>query len=243
MSDEIIGLYGLLEDLDSFHTAPYGGISRENIPKGKMITEMTPGSEMQNWVKKAWDKGMLKFVERHGGIDYYFDEEKWKKAYEDLVKHRKQVALVNVGQEKETLIFSAMADADWEAEKSMIEAEQMESAINFLVATVHRANAKWWVDPLTGLPKERNIGEALMLCVSELSEALEGDRKDLMDDKLPEYEMFSVEVIDCLIRLFDLLGGLHIEKAGEIFKKKMAYNAHRVDHKLENRILPGGKKY
>jgi hypothetical protein len=43
--------------------------------------------------------------------------------------------------------------------------------------------------------------------VSELSEALEGHRKDLMDDKLPHRKMVEVELVDFLIRAFDMAGG------------------------------------
>lgn len=59
-------------------------------------------------------------------------------------------------------------------------------------------------------PLQRNIGELLMLCVSELSEALEGHRKNLQDDKLPQYKMFDVEIVDCFIRMFDIFGGFNI---------------------------------
>jgi len=47
-----------------------------------------------------------------------------------------------------------------------------------------------------------------MLTTSELAEALEGDRKNLMDDKLPQYKMFDVEIVDTFIRLFDIAGHL-----------------------------------
>ena len=66
--------------------------------------------------------------------------------------------------------------------------------LNYLSERVHIANAKWWVDINTGEPIKRNIGELLMLAVSELAEALEGHRKDLMDDKIPERKMFEVEI-------------------------------------------------
>lgn len=107
---------------------------------------------------------------------------------------------------------------------------------------VHDANTKWWFDINTGEPLERNVGEMLMLCVSELSEALEGDRKDLQDDKLPHRKMFDVELVDCLIRIFDLASAKNIP-LDDIFEEKMEYNARRADHKPENRKLPGGKKY
>jgi hypothetical protein len=74
--------------------------------------------------------------------------------------------------------------------------------------TVHAANKKWWTDLKTGAPLDRNWGEMCMLVVSELAEAMEGDRKNLMDDKLPHRKMFEVELADALIRVLDMLGSL-----------------------------------
>lgn len=107
---------------------------------------------------------------------------------------------------------------------------------------VHQANIKWWRNIATGEPIERNTGELLMLAVSELAEAMEGHRKNKMDDHLPHRKMFEVEIVDCFIRLLDLASarGIDVES---IYLEKMAYNAHRADHKPENRALPGGKKY
>jgi NTP pyrophosphatase (non-canonical NTP hydrolase) len=107
---------------------------------------------------------------------------------------------------------------------------------------VHRANEKWWIDINTGEPLQRNVGELLMLCVSELAEALEGHRKNLMDDKLPERKMFEVELADCVIRILDIAGGLGLDLGGA-YEEKMAYNAQRADHKVENRLKAEGKKY
>lgn len=70
----------------------------------------------------------------------------------------------------------------------------------------HEANKRWWQDPRTGDPIKRNLNELLMLCVSELAEAMEGDRKGLADDKLPHRPMREVELVDFLIRVGDLLG-------------------------------------
>ncbi len=114
--------------------------------------------------------------------------------------------------------------------------------LNEIAARVHKANAKWWVDLHTGEPIQRNVGEMLMLCVSELAEALEGDRKGLADDKLPQYRMFDVEIVDCFIRLFDIAAGLGIN-LDEVFEAKMNFNAIRADHQLANRKAEGGKKY
>lgn len=114
--------------------------------------------------------------------------------------------------------------------------------LNDFADEVHVNNAKWWEDPATGEPIERNVGEMLMLCVSELAEAMEGHRKGLRDDHLPERSMFEVEIVDTFIRLFDLAGGLHLDLNGA-FSEKMEYNRTRADHKPENRLKEGGKKY
>lgn len=111
-----------------------------------------------------------------------------------------------------------------------------------LAARVHQANAKWWIDLTTGERIGRNIGEILMLVTSELAEALEGDRKNLHDDKLPHRKMFDVEVVDATIRLLDIAGAL-IPDFGQIFEEKMQFNATRHDHSIAGRLAAGGKKY
>jgi NTP pyrophosphatase (non-canonical NTP hydrolase) len=116
------------------------------------------------------------------------------------------------------------------------------TTINELCAEVHEANEKWWKSLETGEPIQRNIGELLCLVHSEISEAMEGHRKGLMDDKLPHRPMIEVELADAVIRIFDMAGGLGLDLGGA-FQEKMAYNAVRADHKHENRKAAGGKKY
>lgn len=94
----------------------------------------------------------------------------------------------------------------------------------------------WW-DNTT----ERDIPRLLMLCVSELAEAMEGDRKDLMDTHLPDRKMIEVELADTLIRIFDMAGGLNLDVAGAM-RDKLIYNTTREDHKPEMRAN-GGKAY
>jgi plasmid maintenance system antidote protein VapI len=122
------------------------------------------------------------------------------------------------------------------------ESIQIGKDLNSYSKECHIANQKWWHDIKTGERLNRNFGELIALCHSELSEALEGHRKDLMDDKLPNRKMAEVELADCLIRIFDLAEGFGFDLQGA-YTEKMAYNAQRADHKPENRILPGGKKY
>ncbi|MCA3064729.1 MAG: hypothetical protein ING61_14885 [Rhodocyclaceae bacterium] len=102
----------------------------------------------------------------------------------------------------------------------------------------------WWTDLKTGesLVGKKNVPELLMLVVSELGEAMEGHRKNLMDDKLPHRRMVEVELADAVIRIFDMAGGMGYDVAGAI-AEKLEYNARRADHKPENRTADGGKKY
>ena len=116
-------------------------------------------------------------------------------------------------------------------------------AINRISDTIHNLNEQWWYDINTGLRlPERNVGELLMLCVSELAEAMEGHRKNLDDDKLPHRKMFEVELADCMIRIFDIAGGMRLD-LGSALIEKLEFNSIRADHKIENRKLDNGKKY
>lgn len=87
----------------------------------------------------------------------------------------------------------------------------MNQNLNELAAKVHQANKKWWQDLETGKPIDRNKGELLMLVITELAEACEGIRKNLMDDKLPHRTMEEVEMADAFIRLLDFAGGFEIK--------------------------------
>lgn len=109
----------------------------------------------------------------------------------------------------------------------------------------------WWTELGTGVdltskgyPRVQptvNVGEKLMLITTEVAEAMEGHRKLLMDDHLPDRTMLEVELADAVIRIFDMSGGLGLDVAGAI-ADKLAYNATRADHTLEARRAVGGKK-
>ena len=71
--------------------------------------------------------------------------------------------------------------------------------------------------------EERNIGEALMLVVTELAEAMEGYRHQ--DDA-----NFKEELADAFIRLLDLCGGLNIDIENEIYQKSIVNKNRPYKH-------------
>lgn len=66
----------------------------------------------------------------------------------------------------------------------------------------------------------------IALIHSELSEMVEGIRKDAMDDKLPHRKQEEVELADTLIRMEDYAGTYGLDLGGAR-EEKEAYNASR----------------
>jgi len=121
--------------------------------------------------------------------------------------------------------------------KTALSMHEMQAWLNHFCQLSHGCSrhSGWW-------DGERNFGELISLIHSEISEALEGGRRDLMDDHLPDHSAVAAELADAVIRIGDLAGALGIP-LGTVVVEKMRYNAERADHKRENRSKEGGKQF
>ena len=168
-----------------------------------------------------------------------------------------------------------------------------ESPLRQFFTDVHARNVKagWWSDITNGEPKKRNVGELLILFVTEIAEAYIAWFDNAADDKLKQYPGIGVEMADLGIRWADFCGALaagsillpdpKVRNPGdEIFREivdlamrydamrktpeavgepeqadflpamdvaamidaKLDFNAHRPDHKIENRLKEDGKR-
>ncbi|WJJ54487.1 hypothetical protein PT07_00096 [Pseudomonas phage PT07] len=115
------------------------------------------------------------------------------------------------------------------------------SGFNKMMTGLEVVNRKWNTDLVTGDPIKRDALHMLMLVTTEIAEAAEGVRKDLMDDHLPERKMEEVELADAIIRIMDYANVRGLDVAGAMIEK-IEYNMTRADHKREARLAEGGKK-
>jgi hypothetical protein len=100
--------------------------------------------------------------------------------------------------------------------------------------------AGWYRDPATGADKQRNLGEVIALMHSEISEALEADRKGLKDDKLPHRDGREVEFADCLIRIFDTCRALDLDLTNAFFDHLKRDTEHEEPRTIDSWIPVDG---
>lgn len=77
-----------------------------------------------------------------------------------------------------------------------------------------------------GFWESDNTGEKIALMHSELSEALEADRKNLDAEHIPGFTGVEEELADVIIRILDFAGH-HQLRLGEALSAKIAYNLTR----------------
>ena len=123
---------------------------------------------------------------------------------------------------------------------------EVELAASALRNICHQAafQAGWWGTESSGDPRANPMCFAQKLCLihSEISEAMEADRKRLQDEHLIHRPGREVELADALIRICDLAGAYGLDLGGAV-AEKLAYNATRLDHRPEARAASGGKTY
>lgn len=77
-----------------------------------------------------------------------------------------------------------------------------------------------------GFWQSDNTGEKIALMHSELSEALEADRKNLESEHIPEFSGIEEELADVLIRIFDFARQRDL-RLGAALAAKMQFNLTR----------------
>jgi len=99
----------------------------------------------------------------------------------------------------------------------------------------------WWTNS-KGKKKRADVPRMLCLIHGEISEALEGYRKNQMDSHLPHRTSLEVELADAAIRIGDLCEALGLDLGGAVMEK-LRYNRTRPDHTRAARAARNGKKF
>jgi NTP pyrophosphatase (non-canonical NTP hydrolase) len=120
----------------------------------------------------------------------------------------------NAAAEAHAALANRMADAQQVLGPTLTAALETQAT---LISHFMQAQGFWESD---------NTGEKIALMHSELSEALEADRKNLDAEHIPSFTGVEEELADVIIRILDFAGH-HQLRLGEALSAKIAYNLTR----------------
>jgi len=126
--------------------------------------------------------------------------------------------------------LNKLVDHYYQAEKDSGWQDKLNEVIAVLPEEHHEVVTSWY------------RATQIALIHSEVSEMLEGLRKDTMDDHLPHRKTEEVECADTLIRLFTFAKARGFDLAGAVYEKG-EYNIGRFDHTPGAREIELGKKW
>ena len=195
--------------------------------------------------------------------DYDFDEYKNfetmidANTIGDLGRQNDEAQIVcGIDQLIQTCHDDAVEAGWWNEDETLVEDfENFLDALGFSLDTEAMKQGEVFIERLRNLKRKYEmalIAQKIALIHSEISEALEAHRKNLMDDKLPNYKGITVEFGDALVRIADVVGYLQRQDDSLDYEEndlaqatvdKVGYNRTRNDHKMENRMKDGGKSY
>lgn len=136
--------------------------------------------------------------------------------------------------------------------------EKLRLILNTVFKDCHKRSyrAGWWHGLTDNIPLKASensdpryaellnyvVATKFALIHSEISEAMEGHRRGLLDDHLTNRPAIECELADAIIRIGDLAAALNLDVGGAIIEK-LDYNSKRADHKPAERAKPRGKLY
>lgn len=143
---------------------------------------------------------------------------------------------------KPDFIFAAEKRREWGLRMLERDGRDMVSSLRMFSQAISLHNALWEIDIETGEQLKPNVDQMFMLIISEISEAFEGYRKNLLDTHLKHRSAMEAELADALVRILHMGVRFGLDVPGAAVEKCL-YNVTRPDHQYEARIANHGKKF